>query len=70
MNRRAFITASLAALLAPAGGWAAGRFDRRLLWRVTRKGLAASHVYGIIHVAAARRIRRSWTSELCTTGTW
>ncbi len=54
MNRRAFITASLAALLAPAGGWAAGRFERGLLWRVTRKGLAASHVYGTIHVADPR----------------
>jgi len=31
-----------------------GRFDRGLLWRVTRKDLRASHVYGTIHVADTR----------------
>jgi uncharacterized protein len=30
------------------------RFDRGLLWRVTNKGVAPSHVYGTIHVADAR----------------
>jgi uncharacterized protein YbaP (TraB family) len=51
MKRRAFLAAGLAASL-PA--WANRRFERGLLWRVTRKGVSASHVYGTIHVADAR----------------
>jgi uncharacterized protein YbaP (TraB family) len=33
---------------------AAERFTRGLLWRITKKGVAPSHVYGTIHVADAR----------------
>jgi hypothetical protein len=33
---------------------AAARYERGLLWRVSRKGLAPSHVYGTIHDADAR----------------
>jgi uncharacterized protein len=46
----------LAALAAAAPAWSreAGRFERGLLWRVTRKSAAASHVYGTIHVGDAR----------------
>jgi len=51
VRRRAFLLAGLAASL-PA--WAKGRFDRGLLWRITREGVAPSHVYGTIHVADAR----------------
>ena len=52
MNRRAFLAASVA-LAAPA--WAAQeRFSRGLLWRLTKRGVAPSHVYGTIHVADAR----------------
>ena len=52
MKRRAFLLAGLAASL-PAWG-ARERFDRGLLWRVTRDGTRPSHVYGTIHVADAR----------------
>jgi len=53
VNRRRFLaaTALLAALPVPA---AAARFDRGVLWRLTKKGTAASHVYGTVHVADAR----------------
>lgn len=51
MRRRAFLLAGLAASL-PA--WAKARFDHGLLWRITREGVAPSHVYGTIHVADAR----------------
>jgi len=52
MRRRDFMVAGLAASL-PA--WAATkRFDRGLLWRVTKDGTRPSHVYGTIHVADAR----------------
>jgi uncharacterized protein YbaP (TraB family) len=46
----------LAALSAAAPAWSreARRFERGLLWRVTRKSVAASHVYGTIHVGDAR----------------
>ncbi len=54
MNRRGFL--ALAMLLAAAPVLAAKpmRFERGLLWRVTRKGVPASHVYGTIHVADTR----------------
>jgi uncharacterized protein YbaP (TraB family) len=52
VKRRHFLLAGLAmALPARAAG---ERFDRGLLWRVTKKGVAPSHVYGTIHVADAR----------------
>ena len=53
MKRRQFIFA--AALLCPFASRAAPRaFDRGLLWRVSNKGVAPSHVYGTIHVADPR----------------
>lgn len=54
MRRRAFLASALAAATAPA--WAArrGRFTRGLLWRIAKKGVAPSHVFGTIHVADAR----------------
>ncbi len=51
MKRRALLAAALATAL-PA--WGEERFGRGLLWRVTRKGVGASHVYGTIHLADAR----------------
>ena len=55
MKRRAFLLAGLAASL-PAWG-ARERFDRGLLWRVTRDGTRPSHVYGTIHVDGYTRER-------------
>jgi uncharacterized protein YbaP (TraB family) len=53
VNRRAFLAGAVSCVLAPR--LAAGtRFERGLLWRVMRKGVAASHVYGTIHVADSR----------------
>ena len=54
MKRRDFLLAALAAATAPASGAAPERFGKGLLWRVTNKRGAASHVYGTIHVADAR----------------
>jgi hypothetical protein len=56
LNRRQAILAVLGAALAPAARAAARRFDRGLLWRVTGKGAAASHVYGTIHVGDPRLV--------------
>lgn len=53
MNRRDFVFASLFAAAIPAWG-AQERFGRGLLWRVTKNGVAPSHVYGTIHVADPR----------------
>ena len=53
MKRRAFLAGAIAAALAPRAA-AGARFERGLLWRVTKKDVAASHVYGTIHVADAR----------------
>lgn len=52
MRRRAFLSALLVALALPAR--ADPRFTRGLLWRISRNGVAPSHVYGTIHVADAR----------------
>lgn len=52
MKRRDLLLAFALSPLLPA--WGAGRFDRGLLWEVTRKRTPASHVYGTIHVADAR----------------
>jgi uncharacterized protein YbaP (TraB family) len=52
MNRRAFLLAGLA-FAAPARA-APERFRKGLLWRVEKKGVAPSHVYGTIHVADPR----------------
>lgn len=50
MNRRAFLLASGAAAM-PA--WARERYERGLLWRVTKDG-RVNHLYGTIHDADAR----------------
>ena len=52
MKRRAFLAASMA--LGASAWTAAPRFTRGLLWRVTKRGVAPSHVYGTIHVIDAR----------------
>ena len=54
MKRRHVLLAGLAAAL-PAWG-TDPRFDRGLLWRVSRDGVAPSHVYGTIHVAHPRLV--------------
>jgi uncharacterized protein YbaP (TraB family) len=57
VRRRALLALAAAACLPlaqPAIGAAGQRFERGLLWRVTRKGAAPSHVYGTIHVADTR----------------
>lgn len=55
MRRRDFVAAAALAGGMPALAWAApARFDRGLLWRVSKRGVAASHVYGTIHVADGR----------------
>lgn len=52
MKRRAFVASGLLLAISPA--WPAARFERGLLWRVMKPGVAASHVYGTIHVADPR----------------
>ncbi len=53
MKRRAFVGCALALAALPA--WAAPeRFARGVLWRVSRKGIAPSHVYGTLHVPDPR----------------
>ncbi|HKC31771.1 MAG TPA: TraB/GumN family protein [Burkholderiales bacterium] len=54
MNRRGFLLSSL--LLSAVPAWAAPdeRFARGLLWRVSKKDVAPSHVFGTIHVADPR----------------
>ena len=51
MNRRALLVAGLGACL-PAYGQE--RFTRGLLWRITKEGVAPSHVFGTIHVGDPR----------------
>jgi len=51
MRRRAFLLAAAALLAAPARG-AATRYERGVLWRVTYRGAAPSHVFGTIHEPA------------------
>ena len=53
MNRRASLAAMLAICAVPLRA-APRRFTRGLLWRVAKKGVAASHVYGTIHVPDPR----------------
>jgi uncharacterized protein YbaP (TraB family) len=53
VKRRRFL--QCAAMLTAAPAWGAPRrFEHGLLWRVTRKGAPASHVFGTIHEADAR----------------
>ncbi|TAK80067.1 MAG: TraB/GumN family protein [Betaproteobacteria bacterium] len=54
MKRRQFVQMALLLSATPSLFAAAKRFQRGLLWRVTHKKMAASHVYGTIHVADAR----------------
>jgi uncharacterized protein YbaP (TraB family) len=54
MNRRRFLSGLALGFCMPAIGHAAPRFERGLLWRVTKRGVAPSHVYGTIHVADPR----------------
>ena len=54
MRRRDFLAGALAVAFAPRAAKARARFERGLLWRVTKKGVAPSHVYGTIHVPDAR----------------
>lgn len=53
MRRRAFLAATLAHAL-PVAEAAAQRFERGLLWRISREGVAPSHVFGTMHAADAR----------------
>jgi uncharacterized protein YbaP (TraB family) len=54
VKRRGFILAALG-IVAPAPLLAAGgRFSRGVLWRISRDGVAPSHVFGTIHVADPR----------------
>ncbi len=53
MNRRQFALGAATALALPA--WARpGPFARGVLWRVTKPGAGASHVFGTIHEADER----------------
>jgi len=54
MRRRDFLLTAFAAVAAPRSHAAPERFGRGLLWRITKGGVVASHVYGTIHVAHAR----------------
>ena len=54
MKRRDFLLGALAAAAAPASSAAPERFAKGLLWRITGKSGAASHVYGTIHVPDSR----------------
>jgi uncharacterized protein len=53
MKRRNFVLGALSAIGLPAFA-KTDRYDRGLLWRVEKPGVAPSHVYGTIHVADAR----------------
>jgi uncharacterized protein YbaP (TraB family) len=54
MKRRDFVFASIATLGLSAFASVENRFTRGLLWRLTKDGIAPSHVYGTIHVADPR----------------
>lgn len=54
MKRREFVLAGLLAAGTPAWATRHPRFTKGLLWRVTKKGVAPSHVFGTIHVADPR----------------
>lgn len=54
MKRRGFLALAMSLAAAPVLAATPARFERGLLWRVTRKGVPASHVYGTIHVADTR----------------
>ena len=54
MNRRGFLLSSLLLSGVPARAAPDERFARGLLWRVSKKGVAPSHVFGTIHVTDPR----------------
>jgi uncharacterized protein YbaP (TraB family) len=54
MKRRQFILGSAALIGFGAHAAVEERFGRGLLWRVAKEGVAASHVYGTIHVPDPR----------------
>ena len=54
MRRRDFVLAGLLCAAWPARAARPGRFESGLLWRVSKPGVAPSHVYGTIHVADPR----------------
>jgi uncharacterized protein YbaP (TraB family) len=54
MNRRVFLLAGLASATPGVFSASDRRFDRGLLWRIDRQGVAPSHVYGTIHVSDVR----------------
>jgi len=56
MNRRGLLAAMAAAGLGVAAGHALGRerFERGLLWRVSRPGVGSSHVFGTLHTEDPR----------------
>ena len=54
MKRRTFVASSLLCAAFPAAAAAKPRFGRGRLWRVSKAGVAPSHVYGTIHVGDAR----------------
>jgi hypothetical protein len=54
MKRRQFILGSIAAVGFGVHAAMEERFGRGLLWRVAKEGVAASHIYGTIHVPDPR----------------
>lgn len=54
MKRRQFILGSIAAMGFGVHAGVEERFGRGLLWRVAKEGVAASHIYGTIHVPDPR----------------
>jgi uncharacterized protein YbaP (TraB family) len=54
VKRRSFVAASLLCAAFPAAAAATPRFGRGRLWRVSKPGVAPSHVYGTIHVGDPR----------------
>src|SRR5437879_13144213 len=54
MNRRGFLLSSLVLSAVPARAAPDEGLARGLLWRVSKKGVAPSHVFGTIHVADPR----------------
>ena len=54
MKRRDFLRAAMLVCATPALAASSERFSHGVLWRVTRNGVAPSHVYGTIHVADPR----------------
>ncbi len=55
-RRRDCLAAGLLAALLPPAAAAAGPFDRGLLWRVERPGVAPSHLFGTVHLSDARAL--------------